>query len=73
MDQTRYISLLARADTTILPKPESTAIMSGLRESSFAKVGLLRSLDMLKTPVENAAEKGSVDETLFELYVEHSK
>ncbi|KAK3671670.1 hypothetical protein LTR78_008403 [Recurvomyces mirabilis] len=72
MDQARYIDLLARRDPS-LPKPESTAIMSGLREFSFAKVGQLRSIDMLRTPVENAAEKGSADETLFELYVMHSK
>jgi hypothetical protein len=72
MDQARYISLLAKADPS-LPKPESTAIMSGLREFAFGKVGELRSVDMLKVPVENAAEKGSTDETLFELYVVHSK
>ncbi|KAI7360411.1 hypothetical protein KC354_g8893 [Hortaea werneckii] len=72
MDQARYVSLLARHDPS-LPRPESTAIMSGLREFSLNKVGQLRSLDMLKMPVENASEKGSADETLFELYVMHSK
>lgn len=72
MDQSRYVNLLARKDAA-LPKPQSTAIMSGLREFSLDKVGTLRSLDMLRTPVDNASEKGSADETLFELYVMHSK
>ena len=72
MDQAKYIDTLARGNPS-LPRPESTAIMSGLREFSFAKVGNLRSVDMLKTPVENASEGGSVEETLFELYIMHSK
>ncbi|KAK5111791.1 hypothetical protein LTR62_004711 [Meristemomyces frigidus] len=72
MDQARYVTHLASRDASI-PKPESTAIMSGLREFSFAKVGQLRSIDMLKTPVDNGTEKGTMDETLFELYVMHSK
>jgi hypothetical protein len=73
MEQAKYIGLLARDDPKLLPRPESTAIMSGLREFSFAKIGQLRSVDMLKTPVENASEGGSTDETLFELYVMHSR
>ena len=72
MDQARYINLLARGDPT-LPRPESTAIMSGLREFSLAKFGQLRSLDMLRQPVENASDPDSDDATLFELYVMHSK
>lgn len=72
MDQARYISMLARNDPT-LPKPESTAIMSGLREFTLGKVGLLRSVDMLRQPVDNGAERGSAEETMFELYIMHSK
>lgn len=72
MDQARYISMLAGNDQT-LPRPESTAIMSGLRELSFAKVGQLRSLDLLRQPVDNGAERGTADESLFELYIMHSK
>ncbi|KAK3705786.1 hypothetical protein LTR37_013093 [Vermiconidia calcicola] len=72
MDQAKYINMLARGDPS-LPRPESTAIMSGLRELSLAKVGELRSLDMLRTPVENASEPDNEDATLFELYVMHSK
>ncbi|KAK4633801.1 hypothetical protein CLAFUR0_02653 [Fulvia fulva] len=72
MEQAKYISMLSRNDPG-LPKPESTAIMSGLREFSFARVGQLRSVDMLRTPVENASERGTAEETLFELYTMHSK
>ncbi|GIZ46786.1 hypothetical protein CKM354_000989800 [Cercospora kikuchii] len=72
MEQARFMRMLATNDAA-LPKPESTAIMSGLREFSFAKVGQLRSVDMLRTPVENAGENGTEEETLFELYIMHSK
>lgn len=72
MPQAEYISLLARGDPKV-PRPDSTAIMSGIRSFSFDKVGQLRSLEMLKTPVDNAGEKNTMDETLFELYVMHSK
>lgn len=70
MEQAQYINMVAKNDPK-LPKPESTAIMSGLREFSLAKVGQLRSVDMLRTPVENASD--GMDETLFELYIMHSK
>ena len=72
MDQAKYINLLARGDPS-LPRPESTAIMSGLREFSFSRHGQLRSLDMLRQPVENASDPDSDDATLFELYVYHSQ
>ncbi|KAF2478678.1 hypothetical protein BDY17DRAFT_313959 [Neohortaea acidophila] len=73
MEQAKYVSLLAREDSTVL-RPDSTAIMSGLREFSFAKIGQVRSLDMLAHPIENAAgEKDDEDATLFELYIYHSK
>lgn len=72
MDQARYITMLA-SDDPGLPRPESTAIMSGLREFSFAKVGQLRSLDMLRQPVAGAAEPDNENATLFELYAMHSK
>ncbi|KAM3422615.1 hypothetical protein BST61_g104 [Cercospora zeina] len=72
MEQAKYMRMFATNDSA-LPKPDSTAIMSGLREFSFAKVGQLRSVDMLRTPVENAGENGTEEETLFELYIMHSK
>lgn len=73
MSQAAYINLLSRQDQS-LPRPESTAIMSGMREYSLGKVGDLRSVDMLKTPfpASNQPEDAAL-ETLFELYIEHSK
>ncbi|KAI4725920.1 hypothetical protein E4T49_06352 [Aureobasidium sp. EXF-10728] len=68
MDQARYTTMLAEQDPN-LPRPESTAIMSGIRELSFASKGQLRSVDMLHTPV--ASETSS--DVLFELYAMHSK
>ena len=68
MDQARYITMLASEDPN-LARPESTAIMSGIRELSFASKGELRSVDMLKSPVPS----GSSDNALFELYAMHSK
>lgn len=68
MDQARYTTMLAEQDPN-LPRPESTAIMSGIRELSFASKGQLRSVDMLHTPVTT----GSSDDVLFELYAMHSK
>ncbi|KAG8627577.1 hypothetical protein KVT40_005060 [Elsinoe batatas] len=67
MDQATYISKLANEDP--LPKPEATAIMSGVREISFGAKGQLRSIDMLNNPAASEAEK---EETLFELYAMHS-
>lgn len=68
MDQARYITMLASEDPN-LARPESTAIMSGIRELSFASKGQLRSVDMLKSPLPS----GSSENALFELYAMHSK
>ncbi|KAJ9641790.1 hypothetical protein H2199_005003 [Coniosporium tulheliwenetii] len=73
MSQVRYLTRLADKDPSV-PKPDSTAIMSGVREVSFASKGELRSLDILNSPSSELApayDKG--DEPLFELYVMHSK
>lgn len=73
LSQAAYIGLLARQDQS-LPRPESTAIMSGMREYSLGKVGELRSVDMLKTPFPTGnVPDDAAFETLFELYIEHSK
>lgn len=73
MSQAAYIGLLDRQDQS-LPRPESTAIMSGMREYSLGKVGELRSVDMLKTPFPTGNSlEDAAKETLFELYIEHSK
>lgn len=71
MSQATYIERLAVKDPD-LPKPESTACMSGIREMSFGSKGQLRSVELLpvhKTSVQTADEAPA----LFELYVVHSR
>lgn len=71
--QATYVQGTAMKDPE-LPKPESTACMSGIREISFTGRGQLRSVELL--PVYRAAdEKKTIDDKvpLFELYVVHSK
>jgi hypothetical protein len=73
MTQAAYVEKLA-ADDPDLPKPDSTACMSGIREISFAAKGQLRSVELL--PVHKGPEvtKEMADGlSLFELYVVHSK
>ncbi|KAL9618079.1 MAG: hypothetical protein Q9160_007149 [Pyrenula sp. 1 TL-2023] len=72
MSQAQLIeNVVLKADT--LPKPESTACMSGIRELSFANRGQMRCVDLLPTNGDAASEK-SDDPTrvLFELYVTHA-
>ncbi|KAL2116242.1 hypothetical protein VTJ04DRAFT_8409 [Mycothermus thermophilus] len=69
LSQVEYIQRLVAQDPSI-PQPESTAVISGIREYSFANKGVLRSLTML----ENPQASGDSDEpSLFELYAMHSK
>lgn len=68
ISQAEYLEKLTLGDTTI-PKPESTAVISGMREYSFANKGILRSLDILTPDSTNPSDK----ESLFELYCVHSK
>ncbi|CAL3966905.1 unnamed protein product [Diplocarpon coronariae] len=68
--QAEYIEKLVAADSS-LPKPESTAVISGMREYSFADKGMLRSLDILQTP--NSVSTPVEPSALFELYSMHSK
>ncbi|KAK0651058.1 hypothetical protein B0T16DRAFT_442635 [Cercophora newfieldiana] len=69
LSQVEYVQRLVAQDASI-PQPESTAVVSGIREYSFANKGVLRSLTIL----ENPASSGDADEpTLFELYAMHSK
>ena len=73
MSQSKFLQRLASKDPS-LPKPESTAIMSGMREYSFLSKGQLRSLDLL--PISNDSARGGnnvEDPALFELYAMHSK
>ncbi|KAF7587963.1 hypothetical protein BBP40_006471 [Aspergillus hancockii] len=67
MSQASFIKRSGEKDGT-LPKPESTACMSGIREISFASKGQLRSLDLLPLNKSVSEENG-----LFELYVMHSR
>ncbi|ODH52911.1 hypothetical protein GX48_00779 [Paracoccidioides brasiliensis] len=72
MSQGTYIQRVAEKDER-LPKPESTACMSGIRELSFGSKGQLRSLELLPLNRPSVSQR-SVDEEagLFELYVMHS-
>ncbi|KAL2808189.1 hypothetical protein BJX63DRAFT_436377 [Aspergillus granulosus] len=67
MSQASFLKRASEKDPN-LPKPESTACLSGIREISFASKGQLRSLDLL--PITKAAGE---DSGLFELYVMHSR
>ncbi|KAM0220663.1 hypothetical protein ACHAPA_003916 [Fusarium lateritium] len=69
VSQAEYIQRLLAQDSSI-PQPDSTAVISGVREYSFANRGILRSLDILGTP---AMVQDADEPTLFELYAMHSK
>lgn len=69
VSQAEYIQRLIAQDSSI-PQPDSTAVISGVREYSFENRGILRSLDILSTP---AMVQDSDEPTLFELYAMHSK
>ncbi|KAM3077393.1 hypothetical protein ACMFMG_006740 [Clarireedia jacksonii] len=68
--QAEFVEKLANRDPSV-PKPESTAVVSGMREYSFASKGSLRSLDIL--PSSATAPTYGEPTTLFELYAMHSK
>ena len=73
MSQAKFVQRLANKDSS-LPKPESTAIMSGMREYSFSSKGQIRSVDLLPMSNDSARIANSEDDpSLFELYVMHSK
>lgn len=67
--QVDYIQKLVAQDSSI-PTPDSTAVISGMREYSFANKGVLRSLYLLQNP---ASSSEGIEATLFELYAMHSK
>ncbi|ETI24101.1 hypothetical protein G647_03470 [Cladophialophora carrionii CBS 160.54] len=73
LSQAAYVQRIAQKDPE-LPKPESTACMSGIREISFAEKGQLRSVEILPIYRTTEAQK-TLDERkpLFELYIVHSK
>ena len=73
MSQAKFVQRLANKDST-LPKAEATAIMSGMREYSFANKGQLRSVELVPSSGEpTRAMEDEEDPMLFELYVMHSK
>jgi hypothetical protein len=69
VSQAEYIQRLVAQDSSI-PPPDSTAVISGVREYSFENRGTLRSLDILCNPATN---QDTDEPTLFELYAMHSK
>lgn len=69
LSQVDYIQKLVAKDTSI-PEPDSTAVISGVREYSLANKGLLRSLDILENP---SCSSSSDEQSLFDLYAMHSK
>jgi WD40 repeat protein len=68
--QAEYMEKLLSNDPTVL-KPDSTAVISGMREYSFADKGLLRSVDLLSNTNVNLVEGEAP--IMFELYCMHSK
>ncbi|KAB8338754.1 hypothetical protein FH972_021699 [Carpinus fangiana] len=72
MSQANFINRLAHKDQT-LPKPDSTAILSGLREISLASIGELRSLDIMTPNTFTVEDVDPADETVFEVYAMHSR
>lgn len=72
MSQAAYIRDLNDKDNT-LPKPESTACLSGIREISLGSKGQLRSLELLPITKSATEKRGTEDSSLFELYVMHSR
>lgn len=73
VSQAAYVQRIAMKDPE-LPKPESTACMSGIREISFADKGQLRSVELLPIHRSSEAHKAVDEKTpIFELYVVHSK
>ncbi|KAJ5518482.1 hypothetical protein N7453_000904 [Penicillium expansum] len=72
MSQAAYIRDLNDKDNT-LPKPESTACLSGIREISLGSKGQLRSLELLPITKSATDKRGTEENPLFELYVMHSR
>ena len=74
MTQVKYLQRLASKDPS-LPKPDATAIMSGMRECSFATKGQLRSIELIPSSGDGTktSDGSDPDPVLFELYVMHSR
>ena len=72
MTQSKYVRQLADEEKR-LPKPDSTAIMSGLREISLSSIGSMRSIDVLAPSVATPEKEPQDEETIFEIYAMHSR
>lgn len=73
MSQAKFVHRRANNDST-LPRPEATAIMSGMREYSFTNKGELRSVELVPPNGEQTRQTEDDEEaSQFELYVMHSK
>jgi hypothetical protein len=73
MSQATYITRVTEKDPT-LPKPDSTACLSGIREVSFASKGQLRSLDILPISKSMGSQRNVEEEAgLFEIYAMYSR
>jgi hypothetical protein len=71
MSQADFIKASTEKDSN-LPKPESTACLSGIREISLGSKGQLRSLELLPATKTVSDKRGAEETGLFELYVMHS-
>ena len=72
LTQTDYLRGVTQKSPRI-PRPDSTAIMSGLREISISALGDLRSVDISPPSAQNTEKDGQEEETIFEVYVAHSR
>ena len=73
MSQAKFVQRRANNDST-LPRPEATAIMSGMREYTFTNKGDLRSVELVPPNGEQTRPTEDDEEAnQFELYVMHSK
>ena len=73
MSQAKFVQRRANNDST-LPRPEATAIMSGMREYTFDTKGELRSVELVPPNGEQTRPTEDDEEAnQFELYVMHSK
>ncbi|OOQ91366.1 hypothetical protein PEBR_00122 [Penicillium brasilianum] len=72
MSQAAFIKAATDKDST-LPKPDSTACLSGIREISLGSKGQLRSLELLPITKSAVDKRGTEETGLFELYVMHSR
>jgi len=71
LSQAQFMQRLAMKDETI-PKAESTAIMSGIRELSLSSIGQLLSLDVVDAS-SNTSVPEVDDKSLFEIYIMHTR